>query len=202
MSGSINQLRTVSNSGEVESSHAMGISDAWKQPLRVVTVKISYKTKDRLWNDRLDAPQSFIKTIKHSVVRTRAMIDNKQIAILQLTRNFCNQELTTRTLEPSLMRNRKTIENKKPIPSPFGRAPLNRRDGALKPGKSNSDICLRLVTFVSAQAITSKLVTVMANSSLLLCRLLMLVNITLQHWGTALGPGLTSTSGNRIFGHP
>ena len=69
------------------------------------------------------------------------------------------------------------------IPSPFGRAPLNSRVRALKPGKSSSDTCLRPVTLVSAQATTSNLVAAMASSSLLPCRpfmLVMLLNITLQ----------------------
>ena len=54
------------------------------------------------------------------------------------------------------------------IQSPFGRAPLNSRVGALKLSKSSSDTCLRPVTLVSAQATTSNLVAAMASSSLLL----------------------------------
>ena len=52
------------------------------------------------------------------------------------------------------------------IPSPFGLAPLNSRVGALQPGKSSSDTCLRPVTLVSAQATTSNLVAAMSSSSL------------------------------------
>ena len=180
----------------------MGISDAWSQPLWVLTVEITFKTNDRLRIDRLDAPHSSTKTIKHSVIRTWALIHYKQISIQPMTWNLSNHELTTRTLETFLPRNRKTRANNNAKLSPFGRAPLNSRVGALKPGKSSSDTGKRLVTLVSAQATTSFLVAAIASSSLLPCRPLMLVNITLQHWGAALGPGLTSTSGNRNFRHP
>ena len=103
---------TVSDSGEVKSSHTMGISDIWSQPLWVVTVEITYKTKDGLKIDRLDVPHSFTKTTKLSVIRNWASIDNKQITIQQLTWNLSNHELTTRTLEPFLPRNRRTRANK------------------------------------------------------------------------------------------
>ena len=117
MSGSINQLRTVSNSGEIKSSHTtMGISDAWTQPLWVVTDEITYKRKDRLKVEKLDAPHSFTKTIKHSVVRTWATIEHKPITIQPLTKNFSNHELATRTFEPFLPRNRKTRANKLTTP--------------------------------------------------------------------------------------
>ena len=112
MSGTINQLRTVSNSGKIKSSHTMGISDAWSQPLWVVTVEITHKTKDRLRINWLDAPHSFTKTSKHSVIRTWASIYNKQITIQPLTRNLSDYELRTRTLEPFTPRNRKTRVNK------------------------------------------------------------------------------------------
>ena len=107
MSGTINQLRTVSNSGKIKSSHTMGISDAWSQPLWVVTVEITHQTKDRLRINWLDAPHSFTKTFKHW-----ASIHNKQITIQPLTRNLSDHELTTRTLEPFLPRNWKTRANK------------------------------------------------------------------------------------------
>ena len=112
MSGTIKQLRTVRNSSEIKSSHTMGISDAWSQLLWVVTVEITHKTKDRLMINWLDAPHSFTKTIKHSVIRTWASIHNKQITIQPLTRNLSDHELTTRTLEPFPPRNRKTRANK------------------------------------------------------------------------------------------
>ena len=105
-------MRTVSNSGEIKSSHTMGISDACSQPLWVVIAEITYKTKDRLRIDRLDAPHSFTKTIKHSVICTWASIHNNQITIQPLTWNLSNHELTTRTLEPFLPLNRKTRANK------------------------------------------------------------------------------------------
>ena len=112
MSGTINQLRTVSNSGEIKSSHTMGISDAWSQLLWVVTVEITDKTKDRLRIDWLDAEYSFTKTIKYSVIRTWAWIHNKQITIQPLTWNLSDHELTTKTFEPFPPRNRKTRANK------------------------------------------------------------------------------------------
>ena len=112
------QLRTVSNSGEVQRSQTMGISDAWTLPLRVVTVEITYKTKGRLRIDSLDAHHSFTKTIKHSVVHTRATIDINQIIIQPLTTNFLNHELTTRSLEYFLPPNRKTRAIKQPYTNP------------------------------------------------------------------------------------
>ena len=148
MSGTINQLRTVSNSGKIKSSHTMGISDAWSQPLWEVTVEITHKTKDRLRINWLDAPRSFTKTIKHSVIRTWASIHNKQITIQPLTLNLSDHELT-RTLEPFPPRNRKRERTNNAIQIPFGRAPLNSRVGALKPGKSSSDTCLRPVRYLS-----------------------------------------------------
>ena len=90
----------------------MGISDTWSQPLWVVTVEITYKRKNRLWINRLDAPHSFTKTIRHSIIRTWASIDNKQITIQPLTWNFSDHELRTRTLEPFPPWNRKTRANK------------------------------------------------------------------------------------------
>ena len=102
----------VRNSGEIKSSHTMSISDAWSQPLWVVTVEITNKTKNRLMINRLDAPHSFTKTIKYSVIRIWSSIGNKQITIQPLTWNFSDHELTTRTLEPFPPRNRKTRANK------------------------------------------------------------------------------------------
>ena len=61
-------------------------------------LKSPTKQKHRLRINRLDAPHSFTKTIKHSVIRTWASIDNKQITIQPLTWNFSDHELTTRTL--------------------------------------------------------------------------------------------------------
>ena len=109
----------IENSGEVKSSHTMGISDAWSHPLWVVTVEITYKTKDRLRIDRLDAPHSFTKTIKHPVIRSWALIDSKQITNQPLTRNLSDHELTTRTLEPYLPRNKKTRANKQRHTNPI-----------------------------------------------------------------------------------
>ena len=75
-------------------------------------VEITHKTKGRLRINRLDDPNSFTKTIKHSVIRTWASIDNKQITIQPLTRILSDHELTTRTFEPFQPRNRKTRANK------------------------------------------------------------------------------------------
>ena len=182
-----------------------GISDAWSQPLWVVTVEITHKTKDRLRINWLDAPHSFTKTIKHSVIRTWASIHNKQTTIQPLTRNLSDHELTTRTLEPFSPRNRKTRANKqrhtKPIwasTSQLKNTSFETREKQLRHMPKTSYLSLGL----SAQATTSNLVAAMASSSLVPCRPLILVNITLKHCGATLGPGLTSTSGNRSLRHP
>ena len=176
----------------------MGISDAWSQPLWVVTVEITYKTKVRLRIDRLHAPHSFTNT---SVIRTWASIHNKQITIQTLTWNLSNHELTTRTLEPFLPRNRKTRANKQRHTKPIWASTSQQQSWSFETRQKQLWHQAK-VTLVSAQATASNIVATMASSSLLPYIPLMLVNITLQHWGTALGPGLTSTSGNCSFMHP
>ena len=123
MRGSINQLRTVSNSGEIKSSHTMGISDTWSQQLWVVTVQITCKIKDRLRVDRLNAPYSFTKTIKHSVIRTWASIDNKQITIQPWTGILATMNSQQEHSNLSCRKTERPEPTNNAIPSPFGRAP-------------------------------------------------------------------------------
>ena len=100
-------------------------------------LKSPKKTKDRCRINRLDAPHSFTKTIKHSVIRTTwASIHNNQITIQPLTWNLSNHEHTTRTLEPFMPQNRKTRANKQRHTKPISRAPLNSRVGAWNQAKA------------------------------------------------------------------
>ena len=63
-------VRTRSNappiyrsSSKIKTSHTMGISNAWTQPFRVVTVEITYKTEDRLLPIALQRQQNTLSSV-------------------------------------------------------------------------------------------------------------------------------------------
>ena len=132
-------------------------------------------------------------------------MDNKQITIQPLTWNFSDHELNNKNTRTFSAVKQKARANKQRHTKPIWASASQQqswsfetRQKPLRQMPTTSYLSLA----VSAQSTTSNLVGAMASSSLLPCRLLILVNITLQHWCATLGPGLTPTSGNRSFRHP
>ena len=99
-----NHLSAIRQSGKIQGSNAMGISPIRSQPITMVTVKVSNKTKGRLGILRLNATQGTKNTFKNPIICGQTAVHNEQIKIQPATFNLHHHDFKAVALVPGLPR--------------------------------------------------------------------------------------------------